>query len=79
MVASFCVWNEDYKAFYSGYAFAAPANFLDVYFVFLALFYWLRTKVGWTSVLIAESSRISVIVSQFLPSFLILGPSSKES
>jgi hypothetical protein len=79
MVSSLCVRNEDNKALNSGYAFAAPADFLDVHFVFLALFYWLRTKVGWTSVLIAESSRISVIVSQFLPSFLILGPSSKES
>jgi len=74
MVASFCVWNEDYKAFYSGYAFAAPANFLDVYFVFLALFYWLRTKVGWASSRTAEFSGSTLIVSHLLPSFLTLGP-----
>jgi len=79
MVSSLCVWNKDYKALDPGYALATPTDFLDVYFVLLALFYWLRTDVGWASILIAESSRIPLVVSQFFPSFLTLGPSLKEA
>jgi hypothetical protein len=71
VISGLRIRNKDYKTLDSGYAFASSAEFLDVYFVFLAFLYRLSSKVAWVSILIAKSVRISLIVSQFLPSFLI--------
>ena len=70
MVSCLGIRNEDYKTLDSGYAFTAPAYFLNVNFVLFTFFYRLWTEACRTTPWTTELS-LTLIISHSIPSFFL--------